>query len=131
MGEKKFEYKYSAPTQEERVEIENIQSQYKPKDEKTASLERLRKIDSKVRSLPVCISLALGVFGLLIFGFGLSMILHWNILAWGIVVSIVGFAVMCPANYLYLLLDKKLREKYSDEILRISGELLNGNEEKL
>jgi len=120
----KFEFKYSAPTQEERKEIEYIQSQYKPSG-KQALLNKLRKLDNKVKSVPMCVALILGVLGLLIFGVGITMVLEWNILVWGIVVGAVGLVPMGFAYFSYVKLYEKLKNKYSEEILKISSELLN------
>ena len=41
----KFEYKYNAPTQEEKDEINEILNNYLPKDEKKSKIELLRKIN--------------------------------------------------------------------------------------
>lgn len=121
----KFEYKYSAPTQEERKEIEFIQNQYKEKDSRQTKLERLRMLDNKVKNIPVCVSLVLGICGVLIFGLGLTMILEWKLMLWGIIVSIVGCVPMSLAYYVYKKLFKSLKSKHSNEILSISNELLN------
>lgn len=121
----KFEYKYSAPTQEERKEIEFIQNQYKEKDSRQTKLERLRMLDNKVKNIPVCVSLVLGICGVLIFGLGLTMILEWKLMLWGIIVSIVGCVPMSLAYYVYKKLFKNLKNKHSNEILSISNELLN------
>lgn len=121
----KFEYKYSAPTQEERKEIEFIQNQYKEKDSRQTKLERLRMLDNKVKNIPVCVSLVLGICGVLIFGLGLTMILEWKLMLWGIIVSIVGCVPMSLAYYVYKKLFKNLKSKHSNEILSISNELLN------
>jgi len=120
----KFEYKYVAPTEEERKEIEHIRDQYLHKKQKT-KIEYLRKLDNKVNNIPIIISLALGVIGVLIFGVGMTMVLEWNLLAWGIIVGAVGCVPMGFAYFAYNLIYKKLKAKYSEEILKISGELLN------
>lgn len=125
MEENHFEYSYSAPTSEERKEIESIRNNYIKKDNINEKLDRLRKIDGKVRETPGLISLIIGISGILIFGLGLAMILEWKILAWGIVVSVVGVAAMFIAYPIYIKLDKRMRDKYLDEILKLSDELLN------
>ena len=52
MGER-FEYNYSAPTSEERQEIESIRNQYLPKNEVEIKLETLKKLDNKVKNIPL------------------------------------------------------------------------------
>lgn len=125
MNKNDFEYKYSAPTTEERKEIENIRKSYQPKTNQTTKLERLRKLDGKVKNIPTTIGLILGIVGCLIFGLGFAMIMEWNVLAWGIVVSIIGTIAMIMTYPLFGLLSKKLKDKYGNEILTLSEELLN------
>lgn len=120
-----FEYNYKAPTKEERMEIESIRNSYIPKDEPSNKMERLRKLDFKVKNLPVAFSIAFGVIGSLIFGLGLAMILEWNIILWGILVGVVGFFITILAYPVYKFITQKLKNKYSEEIIKLSDELLN------
>ncbi len=125
-----FTYSYSAPTSENRKEIESIRSKYLNQATSTdAKFNKLKKLDNKVKNIPTTIALAIGIVGLLIFGLGISMILEWKIIIWGVVVSLAGFSVMIIANPIFKFSTKKLKEKYSAEILKLSEELLN-NENK-
>ena len=126
--ENKFKYSYSAPTELERKEIEQIKRQYEKPDEKIIKMQRLRKLDGIVRNIPQTIALILGLVGVFIFGFGLTLILEWQQLLWGIIVCIIGVVPISFAYFVYLKLDKKLRDKYSNEIIKISNELLNEDE---
>ncbi len=119
----KFIYTYRAPTEEERKEIASIRRQYAPKTD--SKLERLRKLHRKTTSLATALSLVLGVIGLLLFGLGLAMILEWDLLVWGILVAAVGGVPTSFAYPLYRSLYRKYKEKYGEEILRLSEELLN------
>lgn len=120
-----FEYKYVAPTNAERKEIENIRDSYIADNTKQSSkLDYLRKLDSKVRNIPTIISLVIGVVSILIFGLGLTMILEWNLMILGIVISVVGIIPMIANYFVFNMTTKKLKNKYSEEILKISGELL-------
>lgn len=121
----KFEFKYTAPTTEERKEIEYIQSKYKPKNKEQTKIERLRALDNKVRSIPTMIALILGIVGLLIFGTGMTMVLEWKLVVWGVIVGIIGFVPMGLAYFSYNHIYYKLKNKYSEEILKLSSELLN------
>ena len=121
----KFDYKYSAPTAEERREIDNIRRQYEPREKTETKLEKLRKLDSKVKNTAIITSLSFGIVGCLIFGLGLSMVLEWSLYLWGVVVAVVGAVGMISAHPLYKLFLKKGKQKYGDEILKLSGELLN------
>jgi uncharacterized membrane protein len=125
MDNKGFEYTYSAPTEAERREIARIRKQYEAKDEKQIKLERIRKLDSFVQNFSIILALVLGVMGTLIFGLGLSMVLVWDIFVFGIVVCVIGVCPMIAAYPLYVITLKKNKEKYGEEILRLSEELLN------
>lgn len=125
----KFEYKYSAPTQEERNEIDRIRRQYQPKDETITKMDRLRYLDNKVKAIPMIISLSIGIIGTLIFGLGLTFILEWSNISLGVVLMIIGAAIMAIAYLSYSMSSKKLKSKYSKEILALSEELLNQENE--
>ena len=122
-----FNFRYTAPTEEERKEIDSIRRQYAPQEKTETKLERLRRLDSLVKNTAIIWSLVLGVLGCLIFGLGLTMILEWDILLWGIILMVVGSVPMAVAFPIYNKLLKKGKAKYGDEILRLSEELLNEN----
>lgn len=125
-----FTYTYSAPTAEERREIDGIRRQYLQPDGAAERLEELRALDRRVKSPAICISLSLGVVGSLIFGLGMSMSMAWAMLAWGIVVAIVGIGLIALARPAYRIILKRNKVKYGDKILRLSEELLNENNGK-
>ena len=122
-----FNFKYTAPSQEERKEIDSIRRQYAPQEQTETKLERLRRLDSLVKNTAIIWSLVLGVFGCLIFGIGLTMVLEWSILLWGIVLMVIGSVPMALAYPVYKSVLNKGKAKYGDEILRLSEELLNEN----
>jgi len=125
MNNNEFQYSYQAPTEAERREIERIKKQYGGKTEKEIKLERIRRLDSFVQNFSVIISLVIGIMGALIFGLGFSMILVWDILVFGIVVCILGAIPTVCAYPVYVLTMKRNKEKYGEEILRLSDEILN------
>lgn len=120
-----FEYNYVAPTSEERKEIESIRNAYIKPGASSGKLEKLRRLDFKVKNTPIIVALVMGVVGILTFGVGLTMMLEWNIILWGIVVSIVGLVPVALAYPAYIRIGKNLREKHSQEIICLSDELLN------
>ncbi len=123
-----FNFRYIAPSQEERKEIDSIRRQYAPQEKTETKLERLRQLDGLVKNTAVIWSLVLGILGALIFGLGLTMILEWNILLWGIVLMAIGSVPMAVAYPIYKSVLNKGKAKYGDEILRLSEELLNESE---
>lgn len=122
-----FEFNYSAPTNEERKEIESIRNSYLNKTKEISKLDLLRKLDNKVKNTPLVLALAIGILGALIFGLGMAMTLEWNLLIWGIVVSAVGVVSCALAYPFFKLSTKHMKAKYSSQILSLSEELLNSD----
>lgn len=120
----KFTYTYSAPTEAERREIESIRRQYKQEDPAENKVERLRALHSAVVGKATAVSLALGIGGVLIFGGGMALALEFDMLILGIALGVVGAAPIALAYPVYKKLFEAGRQKYGDEILRLSDELL-------
>ena len=122
----KFEYKYSAPTLEERKEIDSIRSQYLPKDKTMTKIERLRYLDNKVKNIPMIYGLSFGIVGTLIFGLGMTFFLEWtNLWYIGIPFGLLGLLVIILAYPIYIKVLNNYKTKYSQEIIDLSNELLN------
>lgn len=121
----KFEYNYTAPTIEERKEIDRIRNQYLPHDKTMNKMERLRYLDNKVKTLPMILSLSLGVIGLLLFGTGLTFFLEWFSYWYiGIPFGIIGVVLIALAYPIYKKVLDNQKSKYSAEIIELSNELL-------
>ena len=120
---KNFSYPCRAPTAEERREIEGIRRQYGAAGERD-DLTKLRALDARVKNTAKIWGISLGVSGTLIFGLGLSMILEWEIFAWGALVAAVGAVVLGAAYPAYRFFLKKGKDRYREEILRLSEKLL-------
>ena len=127
MSDKKFRYTYTAPTEEERREIESIRAAYR-KDVRSEKLERLRRLNARVKNGAMSVALTLGVLGLLVFGLGMTMILEWGILAGGVAVSAAGVLPMAAAAPAYNFVLRRGKEKYGEEIVRLSEELLGDDD---
>ena len=123
-----FNFKYTAPSQEERKEIDSIRRQYLPQEHVESKMDRLRRLDALVKNTAIIWSLCLGVVGTLVLGLGLTMILEWSIWLWGIVLMVIGSIPMAIAYPVYKLAINKGKAKYGEEILRLSEELLNESE---
>ncbi len=120
-----FNYKYTAPTEEERKEIYSIRSQYAPKEESESKIDRLRRLNNLVQNTATIWSLVLGVVGILVFGLGLTMILEWSVWLWGIVLMVIGCVPMSISYPVYKAVLKKYKARYGEEILKLTEELLN------
>lgn len=125
MNDNKFNYKYVALNEEEKKEIESIRSLYIQKEKSETKIERLRRLNSLVKNVSTVWGLCFGIIGCLIFGLGLTMILEWNYLIWGVVISIVGVVPMIFAYPVYKKILGKYKLKYGEEIITLSEELLN------
>lgn len=78
----------------------------------------------------MAVSLSVGVTGLLIFGLGMTFALNWENLVAGIILGVAGAAVMTIAYPVHRLIFKKLKAKYSSEIIALCDSILNEEEDK-
>lgn len=123
----RFEYTYAAPTKDERKEVEEIRKYYAT-SEMEDKLTRLRKLDDKAKMPPMLWSLSLGIIGTLIFGGGMSMVMllsQWYFILCGVLLALVGLGPIAFAYPMYKKVSKKCKDKYGEEILRLSEEILN------
>lgn len=118
---KTFQYTYSAREQEE---VKRIRSKYVPKEEN--KLETLRRLDAQVSQRANMYAIITGVIGALILGIGMCCCMVWaeQVFALGIIVGIVGMAILGSAYPLYNRTLKKERERIAPEILRLTEELM-------
>ena len=120
----KFSYTYSAPTEEERREIEDIRSAYAPAAKSEDRLAQLRALNERATRPARIAALTLGIGGILLFGLGMSMTLAWELIAGGIVVAVIGMLATIVANPVRRVLLKRGKQRYGAEILRLTDELL-------
>ena len=111
-----FNYTYSAKQQSE---IANIRKKYMPAEED--KMELLRKLDRSVTTKGTVISLIVGILGALILGVGMSF---EGMVISGLIVGIIGIAVVSVAYPIYLKVTKAERERIAPEIIRLSDELM-------
>lgn len=116
-----FQYTYSA---KEQAEIKRIRSKYTPKEEN--KMEQLQRLDASATQKATMYAIIFGVIGALILGAGMSCCLVWtnSLLIPGIVIGIIGMAVLAVAYPLYNRTLKKERERIAPEILRLTDELM-------
>lgn len=116
----KFEYTYSAKQQ---TELENIRKKYLPREE--SKMDRLRRLDESVTRPGTMISIIVGIAGTLIMGFGMCLCLEWNLFVPGVIVGVVGMAILAAAYPIYSKITQKRRDKIASEILRLTDEIEN------
>jgi len=121
--ENSFSYKYSAT---ENKEIQEIRKKYLPQSEN--KLDELKRLDAKVQNSGMVESLCTGIIGCLIFGIGMCLamqVLGSGIMTMivGILIGIVGMAVMLVAYPVCHAKKRKAKEKLSPRILKLTDEL--------
>ena len=121
-----FEFTYSAERQQE---VEAIRKMYLPKEED--KMKQLRRLHSIPTQKAQAASIAIGVLGTLILGTGMSLCMtdlgaalgHLAMVI-GILVGVLGLAMVAMAYPLYNIVLRKERQRIAPEILRSSEELL-------
>lgn len=127
-----FSYTYSA---KEQAEIRKIREKYeKKKQAEESAMERLRRLDRSVTSLAQGIALTVGILGVLLLGFGMSLVMSElsvmlslsaeAAMLWGVVLGLVGGVAAGLAYPVYNAVCKHRRNVLAPEILRLSDELL-------
>ncbi len=125
-----FNYTYSAKQQKE---IKAIRDKYVVPTEKEDKMAQLRRLDQGVTSKATTVSLVLGILGALIMGCGMSLVMTdlgtflgigSMSMALGVVIGVVGIALVCAAYPVYNRVIKKEREKIAPEIIRLTDDLM-------
>ena len=127
-----FSYTYSA---KEQNEVRAIREKYSEKKPAEGSIEQLRRMDAAVTSKATGVSLFFGVFGTLLLGVGMCLVLTdigvalgIFALLLGIVLGFFGISIACLAYPMYSYIVKKERERIAPEILRLADSLLEKQE---
>ncbi len=118
-----FDYSYSA---KENNEIQEIRKKYLPKGE--SKLDEIKRLDAKVQNAGMAWSLCVGIVGSLCFGAGMCFameVLGSGLLTiiLGVMLGLVGIAIMLAAYPLYRLLFNKAKCKYGPRILELTSEI--------
>lgn len=126
-----FNYTYSAKQQEE---IKAIRNKYVEPQKTEDKMTQLRRLDNAVTQKATTTSLVIGVIGALIMGSGMSLIMtelyqklnvsHGVGMLVGIILGIVGIALVGLAYPIYNRIIVKERKKIAPEIIRLTDELI-------
>lgn len=116
-----FNYTYSA---KEQAEVKKIRQKYMSQE--PDKMTQLRKLDQSVNQKGTTVALIVGIVGALIMGIGMCCCMVWGE-AWfipGVVIGVIGIAIISVAYPLYNHVIRKEREKIAPEILRLTDELM-------
>ena len=107
--------------------VENIRSQYEPKSEQLTKLEQLQKLDRKVRRPASVFAYVFGAAGALVLGTGmcLAMKIIGNMMVLGIVVGVIGIAMVSANYFIYRTILETRKKKYAQSVMKLSDEILN------
>lgn len=116
-----FKFTYSAKEQEE---IKNIRKKYAASEED--KMEHLRKLDASVTGKATTAALIVGIIGTLLLGVGMCCCMVWQGIWFipGVIIGVVGIAVLAAAYPLYNYVIRKEREKIAPKIIRLTDELM-------
>lgn len=118
-----FQYTYSAP---EQSDVKKIREKYLPKE--MTKMDQLRALDASVTKRGNAISIVHGTLYTLLLGLGMSCSMVWAG-SWflpGIVIGCVGLAGVAATYPIYSHIVKQDKAKLAPEILRLTEELIVG-----
>lgn len=101
---------------------ERIRREYLPAEQNR--IERLRKLDAKVKTPGMVVAFTLGIIAALVLGGGMSLVMVEGNMVLGLVLGIPGLIVLCASYPLYLAITGSRKRKYADEIMRLSDDVM-------
>ncbi len=122
--EDKNSYTYTSLSEKERQEVLKIKKEYTLDTGEKSKLEELRRLNKKVKRPSIIVAIVMMVVGTLLFGLGLTMVLEWNMLMYGVIVGVIGILTLCITYPTYQAMLQSRQAKYADKILEIAKELL-------
>lgn len=116
-----FHYTYSAREQEE---VKKIRSKYLPREEN--KMELLRRLDGRATQRASMYSIIIGTIGALILGIGMCCCMVWadTVFVLGIIIGVIGLAIVALAYPAYQCALKKERARIAPEVLKLTEELM-------
>lgn len=117
-----FNYTYSAKQQEE---IRNIRKKYLYQEPREDKMEQLRRLDKSSTKKGTVVSLIVGIIGCLLLGVGMCCTMVWTeqFFIPGVIIGVIGIAVVAVTYPLYTYITRKERKKIAPQILKLTEEL--------
>lgn len=123
-----FDYSYSSPDSEEKRWIESIRREYLPQEEHDAKVAEIKKLHNKAKKVPSAIAICIGIIGALILGLGMTLTLEWDQMIAGIIVGLIGMAIIFLAYPLYQFMKTRGKNKYGARIINLIEEIIKKKE---
>lgn len=105
-----------------------IREEYSPKGE--SDIDALRKLDKRVKRPAEAFAWTFGVLGTLVLGVGmcLAMEVIGSIMPLGVVIGVVGIAMVCANPFIYKKILAGSIKKHGADVIRLSDKVLSGKE---
>ena len=96
-------------------------------EQKSSEVDKLCALDNKVKVPASVFAYTFGIIGALVLGTGmcLAMKVIGDLMALGIVIGVLGIAMVSVTYPIYKAILKSRKAKYSKEILELSEKILN------
>lgn len=110
----------------EKEYVNEIKNQYT--EHTDTDVEKLIALDKKVKLPANIFAYAFGTIGSLVLGFGmcLAMKILWDLMPLGIVIGIVGIAMVSANYFIYKAILKSRKNKYASQVLELSNQIIGG-----
>ena len=112
--------------EQEKQFARQVRAEYAPGSEEEGRLEQLKKLDRAARRPAEIFAYTFGIVGALVLGVGmcLAMEVIGSMMPLGIVIGVVGIAMVTANYFLYRAILRSRKKKYAKEIVSLSDELL-------
>ena len=112
--------------EQEKQFARQVRAEYAPGSEEEGKLEQLKKLDRAARRPAEIFAYMFGIVGALVLGVGmcLAMEVIGSMMPLGIVIGVVGIAMVTANHFLYRAILRSRKKKYAKEIVSLSDELL-------
>ena len=111
----------------DKIYAQQIANEYTPKD--TSKIVKLRKLDKKAKQGANIFAYSFGLLSALVFGVGMSLCMKiigngsMALTVLGIIIGIIGFALVSVNYPIYKKLLEKGKKKYAFEIVELAKEI--------
>lgn len=115
------------PSKDNVKKAEVIRRRYMEKG--TTKMDQLEALDTKVKTPAIVIASILGVVGCLVMGAGMSNIMVWGNMTFGMALGVPGLVVLVLAWPVYKAILNSRKKKYAPQIMNLSGKIIDEQED--